>query len=119
MRYLLDGFYLLILLILSPWLVYKALTTGKYRRGIWSKFLGSTLDSALSRQHSARSTQHSALTPFTRPLTGHGSLETQHSALSTQHSALSTFPKHSALTAWFHGVSVGEIHLFAGGGGFP
>jgi 3-deoxy-D-manno-octulosonic-acid transferase len=65
MPYLLDCFYLLGLLILSPWLVYKAITTGKYRRGIAQKLLG-----------------------LVKPV---GS------------------PRHSVI--WFHGVSVGEIHL--------
>ena len=73
MHYLLNFVYLAGLLTFSPWLVYKALTTGKYRRGLWWKFFGSIPDSALSTQHSALSTQH--------------------------------------LVAWFHGVSVGEIHL--------
>src|SRR5690242_12800982 len=64
MTYLLNLVYLLTLLLLSPWLLYKALTTGKYRRGMWRKFTGR----AFQRQ--------------------------------------STAP-----CAWFHGVSVGEIHL--------
>jgi 3-deoxy-D-manno-octulosonic-acid transferase len=64
MTYLLNAAYLCALLVSSPWLVYKALTTGKYRRGLWSKFLG--------RAH---------LRAGNRPC------------------------------AWFHGVSVGEIHL--------
>ncbi len=64
MRYLLDCCYLLALLLLSPWLVYKALTTGKYRRGLASKLLGRV-----------------------------------------------TLPPASGPRAWFHGVSVGEIHL--------
>src|SRR5258708_4207800 len=59
--------YLTGILILSPWLIYKAITTGKYRRGMFSKFLG--------RTGAPRS------------------------------------PLHAARTAWFHGVSVGEIHL--------
>jgi 3-deoxy-D-manno-octulosonic-acid transferase len=65
MRFLLDAFYLLALLVLSPWLVWKALTTGKYRRGLRSKLLGL---SALP-------------------------------------------PPHGGPIAWFHGVSVGEVHL--------
>jgi len=64
MTYLLNALYLIALLVLSPWLIYKALTTGKYRRGFWAKFLG------LAAQR-----------PGNRPC------------------------------AWFHGVSVGEIHL--------
>jgi 3-deoxy-D-manno-octulosonic-acid transferase len=66
MPYLLNGLYFLLVLILSPWLIYKSLTNGKYRRGLWRKFLGDTsAEIASARQP----------------------------------------------TAWFHGVSVGEIHL--------
>jgi 3-deoxy-D-manno-octulosonic-acid transferase len=65
MPLLLDAAYFLVLLLLSPWLVYKALTTGKYRRGLAAKFLG--------------------------PGSAGGDLP------------------HGAV--WFHGVSVGEIHL--------
>lgn len=64
MRYLLDAVYLLILAALSPWLLYKARTTGKYRRGLWRKFSGQA------------------------------------------------WPRAGAEPCvWFHGVSVGEIHL--------
>jgi 3-deoxy-D-manno-octulosonic-acid transferase len=68
MPWLLNVAYLLVLFILSPWLLYKALTTGKYRRGVWCKLTGSV--------HAPRSTLHP-----------------------------------SQPVAWFHGVSVGEIHL--------
>lgn len=61
---LLNAIYLLALVVLSPWFLYKALTTGKYRRGLSRKLTGNT-----------------ALEPGNRP------------------------------RAWFHGVSVGEIHL--------
>jgi 3-deoxy-D-manno-octulosonic-acid transferase len=64
MPYLLNALYLLALLALSPWLLYKALTTGKYRRGLWCKFTGRAWLRA-----------------------------------------------SDAPCAWFHGVSVGEIHL--------
>jgi 3-deoxy-D-manno-octulosonic-acid transferase len=64
MSYLLNALYFLALGLLSPWLVYKSLTTGKYRRGLWCKFSGSV-----------------------PPRSG------------------------NAPCAWFHGVSVGEIHL--------
>ncbi|HLN27987.1 MAG TPA: 3-deoxy-D-manno-octulosonic acid transferase [Gemmataceae bacterium] len=64
MPYLFDTFYLLLLLCLSPWLLYKSLRTGKYRRGLLRKFLG---------------------TAFLRD--------------------------GDAPCVWFHGVSVGEIHL--------
>src|SRR5262249_42530937 len=64
MPYLLNALYLLALVLLSPWLVYKSLTTGKYRRGLWRK------------------------------LTGRAVLQDS-----------------DAPCVWFHGVSVGEIHL--------
>jgi 3-deoxy-D-manno-octulosonic-acid transferase len=66
MPHLLNGLYVLLLLALSPWLLYKALTTGKYRRGLWAKALG-------------------------RSLRRNG----------------------DAPCAWFHGVSVGEVHLLS------
>ncbi|MGF1581870.1 MAG: 3-deoxy-D-manno-octulosonic acid transferase [Gemmataceae bacterium] len=40
MRYLLNCVYLLAFLFISPWLIYKALTKGKYREGFWTKFFG-------------------------------------------------------------------------------
>ena len=52
---------------LSPWLLFKVLTTGKYRRGLWARLSG-------------RQAGGDLVTPG-RP------------------------------TVWFHGVSVGEIHL--------
>jgi 3-deoxy-D-manno-octulosonic-acid transferase len=64
MPYLFNTLYLFALLLSSPWLLYKSLTTGKYRRGLWRKFLGSALPRAGEKP-----------------------------------------------CAWFHGVSVGEIHL--------
>jgi 3-deoxy-D-manno-octulosonic-acid transferase len=70
MPYLLNVAYLLALVLLSPWLLYKALTTGKYRHGLLSKFLGSV-----------------SLSPCL-PVSA-----------------------SSSRRAWFHGVSVGEIHL--------
>jgi 3-deoxy-D-manno-octulosonic-acid transferase len=65
MRYLLNLLYLSVLSLLSPWLAYKALTTGKYRRGLWAKFTGT----------------------------------------------VGPLPRSARPRAWFHGVSVGEIHL--------
>ncbi|MBI1918123.1 MAG: 3-deoxy-D-manno-octulosonic acid transferase [Planctomycetes bacterium] len=64
MRYVLDPVYLLVLLLLSPWLIYQVLTKPKYRRGLLDKLLGRA----------------------------------------------PTLPS-SSRRAWFHGVSVGEIHL--------
>ncbi len=65
MPYLLNLVYLIALLILSPWLCYRALTTGRYRRGLAAKLLG----------------------------------RVEHPLLP------------AANVIWFHGVSVGEVHL--------
>jgi 3-deoxy-D-manno-octulosonic-acid transferase len=65
MPFLLDAAYLFILVLLSPWLIYKTITTGKYRRGLGAKFLGSRFTAGQLRPG----------------------------------------------VVWFHGVSVGEIHL--------
>jgi 3-deoxy-D-manno-octulosonic-acid transferase len=64
MRYVLDLVYLLVLLLLLPWLIYRVLTSPKFRRGLLDKLLGRA----------------------------------------------PTLPS-SSRRAWFHGVSVGEIHL--------
>src|SRR6266852_5463804 len=66
MPYILNFVYLLASTFLSPWLLYRALTTGKYRRGLWTKLTGRVE------------------IPAAKPQT---------------------------TTVWFHGVSVGEIHL--------
>jgi 3-deoxy-D-manno-octulosonic-acid transferase len=42
MPYLLNLLYLILLLAVSPWLIYKMVTTGKYRRGMLRKLLGLT-----------------------------------------------------------------------------
>src|SRR5262245_36563483 len=62
MRWLLDAAYLIALLALSPWLLWRAWRTGRYRRGLRDKLLG------LSRE----------------------------------------VPRGAV---WFHGVSVGEVHM--------
>src|SRR5262249_46335038 len=69
MPWLMNAFYLLAFVLLSPWLAYKAFTTGKYRRGFRAKALGvcQGIDTPRSPEQ-------------------HGPV-------------------------WFHGVSVGEIHL--------
>jgi 3-deoxy-D-manno-octulosonic-acid transferase len=64
MSFFLDALYLALLVLASPVLVYKALATGKYRRGMWRKLTGPAFDR-----------------PDDRPC------------------------------VWFHGVSVGEVHL--------
>ena len=68
MNFLLDILYICALTLLFPWLVFKACTTGKYRRGLVAKLFGL------------------AATP----------------------AKLATDPRPRV---WFHGVSVGEIHL--------
>jgi 3-deoxy-D-manno-octulosonic-acid transferase len=70
MRWLWNGLYLFVLFLLSPWLVWRALRTGRYRRGLAAKLFG---QNALRSEDSASR------------LNGH--------------------------VVWFHGVSVGEIHL--------
>jgi 3-deoxy-D-manno-octulosonic-acid transferase len=64
MPYLLNLVYLLTLLVLSPYLLYRRLTAGKKVRGLWDKLSGRALLRA-----------------------------------------------GDAPCAWFHGVSVGEVHL--------
>jgi 3-deoxy-D-manno-octulosonic-acid transferase len=64
MPYLLNVLYLLALIAASPWLAFKSMTTGKYRRGLWLKLTGRNLRR-----------------------------------------------KGNQPCVWFHGVSVGEIHL--------
>jgi 3-deoxy-D-manno-octulosonic-acid transferase len=67
MPYLLNLLYLLVLAILSPWLGWRALRTGRYRRGLAARLLGRVA----------------------HPRLGMG----------------------GDPVIWFHGVSVGEIHL--------
>ncbi len=67
MPYLMNLLYLLILAVLSPWLCFRAMTTGKYRRGWAARLFGRVA--------------HPRLVADGKPV------------------------------AWFHGVSVGEIHL--------
>ena len=39
--WLLNALYLFALLLLSPWLIYRAIRTGRYRRGLRVKLFGS------------------------------------------------------------------------------
>src|SRR5436190_2874003 len=66
MPHLLDLAYLLGLLLASPYLLYRMLTSGRYRRAPLARFVGAV-----------------SLSP----------------------------PANCRPRAWFHGVSVGEIHL--------
>ncbi len=65
MPYLLNCLYAFGLVVLSPWLIFRACVTGRYRKGLAQKLLG-----------------------FKAPSNS-----------------------NSELLVWFHGVSVGEIHL--------
>ncbi len=67
MSYLMNFLYVLVLLLLSPWLLVRRWTAGKYRRGLAGRLLGHV--------------DHPLLADDGRPV------------------------------AWFHGVSLGEIHL--------
>lgn len=67
MSFLLDVLYLLTVAVLSPWLAWRAATTGRYRTDLSAKLFGRV---AVSN-------------PAGRPV------------------------------AWFHGVSVGEVHLLS------
>ena len=62
---LFNALYIFALLLLSPWLIYRALRTGRYRRGLWAKLRGVSIAK----------------------------------------------PQAAKKRVWFHGVSVGEIHL--------
>jgi 3-deoxy-D-manno-octulosonic-acid transferase len=66
MPWLLNAVYLFALVLLSPWLLWRAIRTGRYRRGLKEKLFG-----------------------LSRPL-----------VLSSARPVV-----------WFHGVSVGEVHL--------
>ena len=85
---LLNIAYLLGLFLSLPWLLYKSLTTGKYRRGLWCKLFGSPL---------AGSPSHPVTPSSCHPI-----------ILSSYHRVTAS-PRRPR--AWFHGVSVGEIHL--------
>ncbi len=64
MRFLFDLLYVCVLLLLSPWIVWRAWRTGRYRQHLAAKLLG-----------------HVPISRSDQP------------------------------TVWFHGVSVGEVHL--------
>ena len=66
----LNFVYLIGWLLASPWLLYRSLTTGRYRHGMWAKWTG-----AIS------------------------------------HPKLELARQQASTVVWFHGVSVGEIHL--------
>src|SRR3954453_19028253 len=65
MPYLLNLVYLAAWLLAAPWLGYKAISAGKYRRGMWAKWTG----------------------------------------------RVAALAEGGAPGRWFHGVSVGEVHL--------
>lgn len=82
MTYLFNLVYLLLLVFLSPWLLYRIVRNGRYRRGLGAKFLGFA--------------SHPLLRDAPAP-DGAGLAKVS--------------AGDSGPTVWFHGVSVGEIHL--------
>jgi 3-deoxy-D-manno-octulosonic-acid transferase len=70
MTYLLNLLYLVVLLLCAPFLLYKGIRTGNYRRGFAAKLLGRVA-----------------------------------------HPLLTSKQERTGPCLWFHGVSVGEIHL--------
>jgi len=44
MSYILNALYLFALIVLSPWLLYKAIRTGKYQERLWDRCLGTAPD---------------------------------------------------------------------------
>src|SRR6516165_8018099 len=96
----LDIIYLAGLVLLSPWLIYRALATGKRPSGFWQKLIGSTIrqkNATLPPPPPEGKEQHFPSPPFG----GRGQGEGGHS----------TTERSARPRAWFHGVSVGEIHL--------
>jgi 3-deoxy-D-manno-octulosonic-acid transferase len=89
MPLVLDAIYLAGIVLLSPWLIYRVLVTGKRPSGFWQKLTGTTL---LAKQTNLR--------PLS-PLGGRGRGEGGHL----------TAKCGARPSVWFHGVSVGEIHL--------
>jgi 3-deoxy-D-manno-octulosonic-acid transferase len=94
MPLVLDAIYLAGLVLLSPWLIYKALAIGKYPSGFWQKLSGRALSPTTGPQWAPSGLPLS-------PLEGRGQGEGGHSV---------TEP-YARPRVWFHGVSVGEIHL--------
>jgi 3-deoxy-D-manno-octulosonic-acid transferase len=105
----LDAIYLIGLVLLSPWLIYKIVSTGKYPAGLWQKLTGRTVRREQTLQAEAATSLPEETTPLPKrapalpfsPLGGRGQGE----------GGPSTTERRTRPRAWFHGVSVGEIHL--------
>lgn len=80
MRWPLNALYLFVIVLLSPWLAWRAAKTGRYRRDLAAKLMGKVSP------------------PFSRDA-------------EALRSGARANPEQSRFTVWFHGVSVGEIHL--------
>src|SRR5262249_4527061 len=99
MPLVLDAIYLAGLVLLAPWLIYRAMATGKRPSGFWQKLTGSTLPPEKSRvlpPHPKGAASLPLAPPGGR---GQGA------------GGPSTTEPGPTPRAWFHGVSVGEIHL--------
>src|SRR3954447_23928111 len=90
MTYLFNVLYLLLLVLLSPWLLYRALRRGRYRRGLAAKLLGRVSHPLLASGGRKPRVEDAPL--------GLSRREQEASA-----------PRSPCV--WFHGVSVGEVHL--------
>lgn len=91
--------YLIALAALSPWLVYRAIKTGRYREGLRQKFFGLSL-----RDLTYRKTRVHVQSEWMG-----GLLEEPKEAEYELHCLTSPSKRKRAI--WLHGVSVGEIQL--------
>ena len=98
---LFDLLYLLLLTLLSPWLVFRAVRTGRYRRDLVAKLFGPSVPSFRAASVSDRSFEESQRAGAV----GHG--PPQRPVADARGSERGEVES----VAWFHGVSVGEVHL--------
>lgn len=91
--------YVTALLLLSPWLVYRSIRTGRYQHGLRQKLLGLSLRDLLYRK-----TRIHVQSDWMG-----GLLDTPNGAEYELHCL--TSPSKRAPAIWLHGVSVGEIQL--------
>jgi 3-deoxy-D-manno-octulosonic-acid transferase len=89
---LFNFIYFSAMLIASPWIAYRAIAHGRYRRGVMQKLFG--------------------LRRAELPNAGRGQREV--GVLESPFSAAASSQTESAPTAWFHAVSVGEVNLLPG-----
>ncbi|QEL15787.1 3-deoxy-D-manno-octulosonic acid transferase [Limnoglobus roseus] len=101
---LLNALYLFVLTLLSPWLVWRAWRTGRYRNGLAAKLLGRVEVPLFPRPLGGR-----VRVGGKPPADGSGPLPLH--THSTPHPNPPPQGAREQEIAWFHGVSVGEIHL--------